>query len=139
MRGKIFTRDEADRMVPLLRRIVVGIRARHRLIGRRQGAQSGSEPGPSSSSAGAAARARDGRILRRLQEELKDFTAELESLGCFLRDAASGVIECYGELNGDIVYFAWQPGREGFDAWHPLDQSFVNRQPMPALESGASF
>ena len=36
MRGKIFTLEEADLMIPLVRRIVVSARARHRLTLRKQ-------------------------------------------------------------------------------------------------------
>ena len=59
--------------------------------------------------------------------------AELEELGCFLRDAETGVVECYGELEGEIVYFTWMPGQGAFQCWHPLDQSYVNRQPLPGV------
>jgi hypothetical protein len=135
MRGKIFSREEADRMVPLIRRIVVNIRARQRLLHRRHERSSGSaEERLGDRSEGMAA-----KTARRLREEIKGYSSELEALGCFLRDAERGVVECYGELRGDIVYFTWQPSQPEFTSWHPLDQSFVNRQPLPGLESRAAL
>ena len=129
MRGKIFTRAEADRMIPLIRRIVVNARARHRLILRKQddilalGTAAGHET----------ARERSLQQTRRLRDELKACIAELEELGCFLRDAETGIVECYGEFDGEIVYFTWMPGHGSFLSWHRLDQSYVNRQPLPGV------
>jgi len=130
MRGKIFTREHADRMIPLIKRIVVSARARHRLILRKQDELLALGAGPGNEEA------RDSIVLvtRRLRSELKACIAELEELGCFLRDAETGVIECYGELDGDIVYFTWMPAQGCFQSWHPLDQSYVNRQPLPGVE-----
>ena len=131
-------------MIPLVRRIVLNIRARHRLLAKKQEQVMllGIRPDGETEAAAAArdgARERTLRANRRLRDEIKTFSAELESLGCFLRDADGGVVECYGELRGDIVYFTWQPGSKVFQAWHPLDQSFVNRQPMPGIESKAAL
>lgn len=130
MRGKIFTREEADRMIPLIRRIVVNARARHRLVLRKQDELLSLRAGAGQEEA----RERILGITRRLRQQLKGYIGELEELGCFLRDAETGVIECYGELNCDIVYFTWMPGQETFQSWHPLDQSYVNRQPLPGVE-----
>lgn len=135
MRGKIFNREDADRMIPLIRRIAVNVRARHRLLLRKQDEMKriGSQADA------AAARDRLSKVQKRLRDELKVYIGELEGLGCFLRDAELGIVECYGELKGEIVYFTWQPGHVRFSAWHNLDQSFVNRQPMPGLESKAAL
>jgi len=130
MRGKIFTLEEADLMIPLIRRIVVSARARHRLTLRKQDEILALSPGDGHDPA----RDRAVEQTRRLRDELKACISELEQLGCFLRDAESGVVECYGEFGGDIVYFTWMPGQESFQGWHPLDQSYVNRQPLPGAE-----
>ena len=130
MRGKIFTRDEADRMIPLVRRIVVSARARHRLILRKQDEVLALGTGQGHG----AARERTLQQTRRLREELKACILELEGLGCFLRDAETGVVECYGEFAGNVVYFTWFPGHDAFQGWHPLDQSYVNRQPLPGVD-----
>ena len=129
MRGKIFTRDEADKMIPLVRRIVINARARHRLILRKQDEILALETGQGHE----AARERTLKQTRRLRDELKACINELEGLGCFLRDAETGVVECYGEFAGDIVYFTWFPGHDAFQSWHSLEQSYVNRQPLPGV------
>lgn len=109
MRGKIFTAEEARKMVPLVRRIVRDVRARTRLVER----------------GGLEARAREA-----LEREILECTQELESLGCALRDSQVGLVECYGELQGEIVFFRWQPGEEAFIHWRPLDSPPTVRRPL---------
>jgi hypothetical protein len=142
MRGKIFTRQEADRMIPLIRRIVIGARARHRLILRKQDAVIGLGSTSGLSASGGIPGQEKTQILRdrllgatrRLRQELKTCIGELEDLGCFLRDAEAGVVACYGEFDDEIVYFIWMPGQPGFLSWHQLDQTYVNRQPLPGVD-----
>jgi hypothetical protein len=150
MRGKIFTRQEADRMIPLIRRIVIGARARHRLILRKQDAVVGLGSASGLTASGGTPGQEKTQILRdrllgatrRLRQELKTCIGELEDLGCFLRDAEAGVVACYGECprsirdrcDDEIVYFIWLPGQPGFSSWHQLDQTYVNRQPLPGVD-----
>lgn len=126
MRGKIFERREADLILPLVRRIVVSLRARQRLVGRKE-------------SLLAATQDQDERrglegTLRRLRAERDDCAKELEELGCVLRDPELGVVECYADVDGRIVYLTWLPGHDRFMFWHPLESSWVERQPLPARE-----
>jgi hypothetical protein len=128
MRGKIYTRAEADRMVPLLRTIVRSLRSLHRLIHRKQGDLLQE------------ARARDDgraslgkeRDLARLRDAARACVAELDALGCFLRDPIVGIVACYADVEGEIVYLTWQVGADSFDQFHTLDQNWMERQPLGA-------
>ncbi len=128
MRGKIYTRAEADRMVPLLRTIVRSLRSLHRLIHRKQGDLLQE------------ARARDDgraslgkeRDLARLRDAARACVAELDALGCFLRDPTGGIVACYARGEGEIVYPTWQVGAHSFDQFHTLDQNWMERQPLGA-------
>lgn len=130
MRGKIFTRDEADRMLPLVRRIVVNARARQRLLLRKQ------DEIARQLSRG---REEDGDVqlralkasCERLRKDLDRYTAELEQLGCFLRDAETGIVECYAEHGGRIVYLTWLPPARRYEWFHSVETSYVQRLPLP--------
>ena len=124
MRGKIFSRAEADRMVPLIKRIVLQIRARHRLIKTKQAVllQLSAREVPDS------ARTDLVREVRALRTAMKSAIQELEALGVTLRDADRGVVEVYGELRGEIVFLTWMPGEATFGGWHPLDSTYLKRQ-----------
>lgn len=131
MRGKIFTRAEADQMVPLIRRIVVHVRARRRLVVRkRRLVRDPGHAGPS--------RAQLADVVSRLEDELATLRHELEGLGCILRDGDRGIVECYGELDSEIVYFSWRPGQPGFGHWHALDTSHTKAKPLPAREQSTA-
>jgi hypothetical protein len=119
MRARIFTAEEADRMTPLLRRIVVSLRAHHRLIERRRAELVRAGP-----------EAEAPPDLLALRAGFQRCIGELEALGCFVRDPAAGVVACYGELEGRIVYLTYEPGDPGFSRWHPLDKSYLDRQPI---------
>jgi hypothetical protein len=116
LRGRIFSPEEADQMVPLVRRIVRDARARRRLLDRalRDG-DSGAR--------------RD--ALARGLEECRD---ELAALGCLLRCDAAGAVECYGYVEGQIVYLCWEPGRGRFDRFRALDAP--TNEPQPLLCEG---
>ena len=128
MRGKIFSPTEASEMIPLIRRIIVNVRSRQRLANRKEDlARQVGEESP-------ARRDELLQAVRKLRQELKGYITELEQLGCFLRDPEAGIVECYGELEGEIVYFTWQPGHEAFLYWHRLDDPYVRRQPLPGVD-----
>ena len=127
MRGRIFTKSEADSILPLVRRVVVQIRARHRLIARKEEHLSRLSRN----------RLQEGergdlvRVTKRLRDELEEFQQELSEFGCQLRDRETGVVEVYSHLNGDIVFLTWKPGEPRFMTWHSLESSHASRQPLP--------
>jgi len=127
LRGKIFTRTEADRMVPLIRRIVLNVRARDRLCERKRKELA--------SLVGAAERRAALKSERRhLIGELERYELELEDLGCIMRDRSLGLVECFGELEGEIVYFTLRPGEAAFGFWHSLDTGPSCAVPLPEVE-----
>ena len=138
MRGKIFTRVEADRMVPLIRRIALHVRARQRLIPRKKEQAAALDPGQRGSRSGSPdARASAVRLRREvelLESALRDCVVELDDLGCSLVDAETGVVTCYGELEGEVVHLTWEPGHDAFLQWFALDTTHLKRQPLPGVQ-----
>lgn len=120
MRGKIFTPEEASRMVPLLRRIAIDAKACTKLTDRYEralaagGDDSGEFP----------------EKLDSLGARLTELRAETEELGCFLEDAREGVIKFYGELGSRIVYLAWKLGETHVASWYPIDKPWTDRRPI---------
>ncbi len=51
--------------------------------------------------------------------------------GCVLKDAAGGLVDYPGEIDGDEVWLCWQPGETEVGYWHPLDTGFSGRRPIP--------
>ena len=119
-------------MIPLIRRIVISVRARDRLILRKRRELAILAPD------GDCDRARLKRQLTSIGDDLARHADELEDLGCMLRDRSLGIVECFGEHEGEIVYFTWRPRTDSFSHWHSLDTGPTCARPLPELEhSGA--
>lgn len=127
-----FTVRTADRMLPLVRRIVEDIVAAH---GRWQSALvefdllvSGvrSEPG-----AGASALERE---IQRLAREIDGYTAELNALGVQLKDRRIGLVDFPSEREGRPVLLCWRLGEPSVQFWHDEHAGYAGRQPLtPSL------
>lgn len=117
MPRRIFTAEEANRTLPLVRRIVSDIQERYRAFqARRRGA------------APEDAAARDD--LERMAEGIQDLQRELDGVGCFLKDYEKGLVDWYAEREGDIVYLCWMTGEDRLGWWHPLEGGFAERRPL---------
>ena len=137
IRNKIFSVEEANRLIPALEAALdtlVGI-ARDATALRREievlGAIAGS---------GASEESPDVRALRekeRLQaEQLERFRSELGAVsrhGCILRDLELGLVDFYTMAQGRVVCLCWRRGEPRIEHWHPLDEGFSGRRPLSEL------
>lgn len=120
-----FTLQEANRTLPLVRRIVADIVKAHAHV--------------------AALRQRvrtleGGRELTQAQQELdaaveqlKDFVEELTSIGAELKDFETGLVDFVGRHDGRAVYLCWKLGEDEISHWHELDAGFAGRAPVSLL------
>jgi len=130
MRGKIYTLEELDRALPLVRAIVADVMenyARLREVLKGLGLE------------GRSSALRPEEIVfdlppdvRELVDRIRDYVKELGELGLYLRDPATGLVEAYGERGEDIVYFSWKPGEEQVRFYHGLFGSHRERKPVLA-------
>ena len=143
MKGKIYTPDEANRMLPLVSRIaddIVSTYAKvHQALREFEAEKARGEERPSSGST----RPMDGHApdhetsLRRLDAEVarlldrfQVLVDEIEALGGTVKDYERGCIDFYGEVDGEIVYLCWQRGEDSIAHYHRLDEGFSNRHEL---------
>lgn len=125
----LFTVDQANRTLPLVRKIVEDVVREHRrwqeavveldLVGT---ASLAGLPDP-----------RMAVIEKRIQKstrEMDSFHAELETLGIQLKDRRIGLIDFPSELEGQPVLLCWQLGEPSVQFWHAADSGFAGRQPL---------
>jgi hypothetical protein len=70
-----------------------------------------------------------------LRDRLDRFRAgwrEVEGLGVVVKDPRIGLVDFYGQLEGEIVFLCWQYGEPSVAYWHTLDGGFAGRQPLDA-------
>ncbi|MGE0192401.1 MAG: DUF2203 domain-containing protein [Planctomycetota bacterium] len=136
MRGKIFTSEEANRMLPLVARIADDIVRTYRQVhdALRQldaSKQAASEAhGAEAIRLESEIRAHDARVAE-LLDRFQGLIEEIEALGGTVKDYERGAVDFYGELDGEIVYLSWSPGDEQIAFWHPLEDGAEERRPLP--------
>jgi hypothetical protein len=132
---KLYSPDQANRALPLVRRIVEDIvRSHRRWIDVVQQIEL--------LASGVTADRPDARVtaLERealsLAHEVDAFERELEVLGVSLKDRQMGLIDFPGEHEGRRVWLCWRLGEPAVRYWHELDAGFAGRQPLRAAAVG---
>jgi len=137
MRGKIFTVDEANRMLPLVVRIADDIVATY---GEVNGALQAYEAAKADTSGSTASETE----LRRRDQEVGDvldrfqgLIQEIEALGGTVRDYERGYVDFYGDVGGEIVYLCWSRGEDSITHWHRLEEGYAKRRHLPTVSAAA--
>ena len=128
----IFTIDQANRTLPLVRRIVEDIVETYERWQNEvrdfelasAGAQ-GETPTPE-----AAAHERE---AQRLATEITGFVRELEQLGVEFKGYDIGLVDFPSRVGDRTVYLCWRLGEPAVQYWHETDGGFAARQPIEAL------
>ena len=138
-----FTLQEANRSLPLVKRVVGDIVKTHaqamrlqREVERQQPASHKQRPSQQQQTPPPAAPATQATIQAQLDacmNQLEDFVDELSEIGCELKDYQTGLIDFVGRHEGRDVYLCWKLGEERITHWHELDSGFAGRQSISKL------
>jgi hypothetical protein len=129
---KLYTVQEANRTLPLVRRIVddiVGSYVRWQHTVREFEIVS----------AGVRAEQPDERATtlqndaQRLASEIAGFVRELEQLGVEFKGYDLGLVDFPSQMGDRTVYLCWRLGEPDVRYWHELDGGFAGRQPIEPL------
>jgi hypothetical protein len=130
---QLFTVEQANRTLPLVRKIVDDVVRQHR---RWRDAILELELPVSA----AHANHPPGRIeqiereAQQLARELDGYQRELEALGIQLKDRRLGLVDFPSEIDGRRVLLCWRHGEPDVQYWHEVDSGYAGRQPLfPAL------
>jgi hypothetical protein len=136
MSHKLFTLAEAQRTLPLVKRIVQDIQvvypewkdlvARYELIA----AQARPEWGESQDQLGLKAR------IDAVAGKINGYLGELEQIGCEFKGFDEGLVDFHGRLDGHEILWCWKSGEERITHWHELESGFAGRQPIPEVIGG---
>jgi hypothetical protein len=138
--GRVFSVEEANRMLPLVRAIVSDLvqladevterrhRLNHLLFGRDRDAKDTSDMY-------AAELAEVERGVERDTKRLRDYVEELRQLGVEPK-GHDGLVDFPSIVEGRRVYLCWKLGESEVLFWHEVDEGFASRQP---LTTGSGF
>ncbi len=109
MKGKIFTPEEANRMLPLVSRIADDIVATYADVNRAlQAFEAEKARAEVDETREPILRRRDAEVAATL-DRFQALIEEIEALGGTVKDYERGMIDFYGEVDGEIVYLGFGP------------------------------
>ena len=132
---KRFTVEEANKTLPLVRRIVEDVVKQHRVWREKileldlvASANRADEP-----------RGRAQELEEEAQElarEIDGYQRELEELGIQLKDRRIGLVDFPSEIAGKPVLLCWRLGEPEVQFWHDEDAGYAGRQPLQPTPVG---
>ena len=132
---KIFSLEEANQTLPLVRAIVSDIVSLYRDVHERRERLARIRQLPGSSSRGEESVYGEevDQIEKELEKDilrLESFVEELRDLGVELKDAVAGLIDFRTHIDGQEAYLCWKLDEEEIGYWHELDAGFQGRQSL---------
>lgn len=128
---RLFTVDQANATLPLVRRIVddlIDLHPRWRAaVARYELAQ------VEVTATGETEAARDERLAAgRLAGEIESCLDELTQVGCHFKDFESGLVDFPTMREERMVYLCWRSGEERVEHWHEISSGVDGRLPLDA-------
>lgn len=132
---RLFTVDEANRTLPLVRKILEDVVRQHRLWREKilELDLVASSARPNEPRERAEQLEREAQSLAR---EIDGYQKELEELGILLKDRRQGLVDFPSEMAGRRVMLCWRLGEGEVRFWHDEDAGYAGRQPLTASTVG---
>ena len=137
IRNRIFSVEEANRLIPYLEQALGALATSARDIA---ALQREVQVLGAIESTGATSKNHDVQELRekearcaRLLEEFRASLHELASRGCILRDLDLGLVDFYSMARDKVVCLCWRLGEPAIAHWHTTDEGFSGRRPLSEL------
>jgi hypothetical protein len=133
-RIKLFSVDEAEKTLPLVKRIVGDIvktftEREQRVIERQK-----LPPHPTPGSSNEERAFQLEREIDNMAGDIARYNEELLGIGVELKDLRIGLIDFFSRYEGRIVYLCWKLDEgETLAWWHDLNKGFRGRQPITPM------
>jgi hypothetical protein len=121
---KRFSLDEANRTLPLVKRIVGDIVKTQ---------QRGADLETALADAPAKNQPSLQAELNRTLERFQAYVEELQSIGCHLKDPKIGLIDFMSRHQGRDICLCWKLGEDRIEYWHETAAGFSGRLPVATL------
>jgi hypothetical protein len=133
MPRKHFTLAEANRTLPLVKRIVSELVSLHPqwrdLVAKYEVVSAGARPDWGESTEQVALRGRVEQVAR----QINGYLEELAQIGCVFKGFDEGLVDFYGKLEGRDIFWCWKAGEERIEHWHELETGYAGRQQIPEV------
>ena len=69
---------------------------------------------------------------QQLARDIDGYVAEISELGVQMKGFDTGLVDFPGEIDGRPVLLCWQLGEESVQYWHEENAGFAGRRPLPS-------
>ena len=122
---KLFTLEEANSLLPELRRLFDSIKS-ERVVLRRFAAEAKRAHQHASEGGGTTAGSQYANALFTVMDRMQT----IHSLGVEIKDIERGLCDFPALREGRVVYLCWVLGEDCIEWWHDLESGFAGRQPL---------
>lgn len=127
---KLFTLKEAERTLPLVRRIVEDLLAEYprwrQAVSRYEILTGGARADWGETSDLIAAR----DAVTGHADRINGYLQELEKIGCVFKGFDAGLVDFYSLHEDRLIFLCWRLGEARITHWHELEAGFAGRQPI---------
>lgn len=131
---RIFTLDEAERTLPLLRRILTDLRQEYETWREALSAYEILAGGSRADNGETGELLKAREAVSNAAARINAFLSELESIGCLFKGFEAGLVDFYALREDRLVFLCWRLGEEHITHWHEVDAGFAGRQPIDAAD-----
>lgn len=135
---KLFTVEEANRLLPQVKQVLAGLRQQRDRMEKLEKEMAVEELSWLQEDGTVSPRAK--AELARLKEQQEEQTAEfgktlegLNRLGAQLKDLDQGLVDFFAARGRELVFLCWKEGEEEIRYWHDLESGFPGRRPLEEL------
>jgi hypothetical protein len=137
MRNKLFSLDEANRLLPSLEESLNIIQAKFNQVQTLNDRVSVLslvfESGASEENPDVLEYTEKKEELDRLINEIEEEINTIMERGCLIKDLKLGLIDFYWVMDGEVVFLCWKKGEEEIGYWHPLEGGFAGRESLDEI------
>ncbi len=132
MTPKLFTADEANRLLPTLEPLMRRLQAKRQQFRERRLAleefrtRASRDGGVVPGTEVADAKTEGARLLAEIQEGVQ----QIESWGCVVKDLDRGLVDFLTRRGQEQVFLCWRLGEAEIRYWHGLQEGFAGRKPL---------
>ena len=127
--SRTFTVEQANKMLPLVRRIVRDIVDAHLAWQRALQAYENAATWTRADSPSGHVTALENDV-RRLAAEIEGYLVELRELSVDFKGFEQGLVDFPGERDGRVVCLCWKLDEDAVEFWHEVSDGYAGRQPI---------
>jgi hypothetical protein len=129
--AKLFTRQEAEALLPKIRPLLLEIQRLGREIAEQESQLYIDQTKLMSNGHKTTT---DSEALREavsaLNRRVRAHADTIGDMGIIVKDLAEGLVDFPALLHGREVYLCWKLGEDGIHWWHEIEAGFAGRQPL---------